>query len=200
MEKVGLKVVYVIEKGGFETMPEVEVKKEDERVSKRGRGELMGSGDWGPFAWWRTPSDFFTNPVSMMRRFRDEMDRIFSHIFKEEFNRKEATWSPAIEVTEEHGNLHVRAELPGLKPEDVKIEVTDEVLMIEGERKYEHEEKGKGVFRSERRYGKFYREIPLPGGASVDKAKAQFNNGVLEVTLRVPEHMSKRKEIPITTG
>lgn len=184
-------------------MPAVEVKKsekEEKGVSKPAWGELRGRGEWAPFAWWRSPSDFFTDPVSMMRRFRDEMDRIFPRIFREEADRKEATWSPVIEVTEENGNLHVRAELPGLKPEDVKIAATDEALMIEGERKYEHEEKGEGVFRSERRYGKFYRELPLPEGAAVDKAKAQFNNGVLEITLPVPERMSKRKQIPITTG
>jgi len=181
-------------------MAEVAVKKQEESVAKPGRSEVMGWGDWNPFAWWRIPSDFLTDPVSMMRRFRDEMDRVFPRIFREELDRKEATWSPAIEVTAEEGNLHVRAELPGLKPEDVKIEMTDEALMIEGERKYEHEEKGEGVFRSERRYGKFYREIPLPEGATVDKAKAHFTNGVLEITLPVPERMSKRKEIPITTG
>jgi len=181
-------------------MAEVEVKKEEKGVAKRGRSELMGWGNWDPLAWWRIPSDFFTDPVSVMRRFREEMDRVFPRIFKEEFDSKEATWSPAIEMTEEKGTLHVRAELPGLKAEDVKVEVTDEALMIEGERKYEHQEKGVGVFRSERRYGKFYREIPLPEGATVDKAKAQFNNGMLEITLPVPENMSKRKEIPITTG
>src|SRR2546422_10564118 len=85
-------------------------------------------------------------------------------------------------------------------PEDGKVEVTDGALIIQGERKYEHEENKKGVYRSERRYGQFYREIPLPESADVERAKAQFNNGVLEIKLPVPEQVSKRREIPIASG
>jgi HSP20 family protein len=83
--------------------------------------------------------------------------------------------------------------------EDVKVEALDDALVIQGERKFEHEEKRKGVFRSER-YGRFYREIPLPEGASADEAKAHFKNGVLEIELPVPERKSKRREIPIGSG
>jgi HSP20 family protein len=94
---------------------------------------------------------------------------------------------------------NVHAELPGLKPEDVKVELTDNALVIQGERKYEHEENKSGVYRSERRYGQFYREIPLPQGANAEQVKAQFNNGVLEVTLPVPEPTSNRRRIPVQT-
>ena len=107
---------------------------------------------------------------------------------------------PAIEMNERDGQLQVQTELPGLKPEDVKVEITDGALVIRGERKYEHEENKKGVYRSERRYGQFYREIPLPEGADVEQAKAQFNDGVLEIKVPVPEQMSKRREIPIASG
>jgi HSP20 family protein len=109
-------------------------------------------------------------------------------------------WSPAIEVREEDGKLRVHAELAGLKPEDVKVEALEHALVIQGERKYEHEEKQEGVVRSERRYGRFYREIPLPEGASADEAKAQFKDGVLEIELPVPERKSRRREIPIGNG
>ena len=180
-------------------MAEVDVKKnqkEEKAVTKRGENELANWGNWEPFSWWRTPSEFFSDPFSIMRRFREEMDRAFSRSFGEEFGGGKL-WSPAIEVTEQNGILQVHAELPGLQPEDVKIEATDDSLIIQGERKYEHEEKKEGVFRSERRYGKFYREIPLPEGANVDQAKARFNNGVLEVSLPVPERKSNRREIPI---
>ena len=107
---------------------------------------------------------------------------------------------PAIKINELDGQLQVRAELPGLKPEDVRVEVTDGALTIQGERKYEHEENKKGVYRSERRSGQFYREIPLPEGADVEQAKAQFNNGVLEIKLPVREQVSDRREIPIASG
>jgi HSP20 family protein len=123
-------------------MPEVDVKKnqkEEKSITRRGGSELASRGTWEPFSWWRTPSEFFSDPFSVMRRFREEMDRAFSRSFGEEFGSGEM-WSPAIEVTEQNGALQVHAELPGLRPEDVKIEATDDSLIIQGERKYEHEE------------------------------------------------------------
>jgi len=130
-----------------------------------------------------------------MRRFSKEMDRTFGRFFTRE--EGESFWSPAIEVTQGEGQLNVHADLPGLKPEDVRVEVTDDQLIIQGERKYEQEEKKKGFYRSERRYGQFYRTIPLPEGANTEQAKAHFANGVLEVGLPVPEQKSNRREIPI---
>jgi len=185
-------------------MANVDVKKnqkEETAVAKRGGNEVANWGNWDPFAWERTPSEFFNNPFSVMRRFREEMDCVFGRSFGEDSVGNGGVGAPAIEVTQQNGNLKVHAELAGLKPEDVKLEVTDDSLIIEGERKYEHEEKDKGgVYRSERRYGKFYRQIPLPEGANVDQANAQFNNGVLEVTLPVPERKTNRREIPIGGG
>ncbi len=187
-------------------MADVNVKKTSETnekaLQKRDseRGVSRRGGD--PFSFSLMPSDFFSaDPFSMMRRFREEMDRSFARFFGgTESGSETGVWTPAIEVAQRNGQLQVHAELPGLKPEDVKIEVTDDALVIHGERKFEHEENKGGVYRSERRYGQFYREIPLPEGANVEQAKAQFNNGVLEVSLPVPEQKSNRRTIPIESG
>ena len=103
-----------------------------------------------------------------------------------------ANWAPQTEVFERNGQLVVRADLPGLKKEDVHIDVEDDVLVIRGERKSEHEENRAGVYHSERSYGSFYRELALPEGVNPDQVKANFQNGVLEVTLPAPQKQEKR--------
>jgi HSP20 family protein len=94
----------------------------------------------------------------------------------------------------------VRAELPGLNPGEVKLEITDDAIVIQGERKEEHEGTKGGVHVTERRYGKFYRAVPLPDGARADDARAAYAKGVVEITVPVEEQRSKRREIPIQTG
>jgi HSP20 family protein len=153
------------------------------------RGAYPSIFDW-------SPSEFFSaSPFALMRRFSDEMDRMF------EGRRGElAPWSPAVEVSERDGKLEIRADLPGLNEKDVKVEVTDEGLIIQGERKREHEEHREGYHRSERSYGQFYRVIPLPEGANVDQARAEFRNGELRVNVPVPQQQRKSREIPISAG
>ncbi len=73
-------------------------------------------------------------------------------------------------------------------------------LVIQGERKEEHEEKKEGFYRSERSYGQFYRLIPLPDDVNLDQVRADFNNGVLEITVPVPQTQQRRNEIPIGVG
>jgi HSP20 family protein len=171
---------------------------EQQSLTRQTGGEVAGRGFWDPLSSW-TPSEFFSsNPFSLMRRFTEEMDRTFGRFFKGQ--GEESFWSPAIEVTQNEGQLKVHAELAGLKPEDVHVEVMNDQLILRGERKYEHEEKNKGVYRSERRYGQFYRSIPLPEGAATEQAKAQFNNGVLEITMPAPEQKGSRREIPIESS
>ena len=146
-----------------------------------------------------SPSDFFRmDPFSLMRRMSQDLDNIFAESGVGQ--HQDRAWAPAIEVQQRGENYVVRADLPGLKPEDVKLEVTDDAIVIEGERKSEHEENKSGVHMCERRYGRFYRAIPLPEGARTEDAKANFNNGVLEVTIPTPEQKSKRRSIPIHGG
>jgi HSP20 family protein len=164
-------------------------------------GALERRGSSFPSLFSLSPRDFFSaSPFELMRRFTDEMDRAFENWGLSRGSwagGQTAVWSPAVEVFERDNNLVVRAELPGLNKDDVKVEVTDDGLVIQGERKREHEEKGEGFYRSERSYGQFYRLIPLPEGADAEQAKAQFENGVLEVAVPVPESQRRRRSIPI---
>jgi HSP20 family protein len=141
---------------------------------------------------------FNVNPFALMRRFTEDMDKVFGPMSKEATQL--ADWRPAMDVKEEKGKFVVKADLPGVNKEDVKVTVTDGVLTVEGERKHEKEEKGEGYFRSERAYGNFYRSIELPEGANADQASAQFSNGVLEIAVPMPETQHKRQEIPIHDG
>ena len=140
---------------------------------------------------------FRANPFSLLKRMTEEMDRVFQEVGMEREGTNGGGWSPAIEVSQRAGNYSVRAELPGLEPNDVKVEVENDSLVIQGERKFEHEEKDGGVQRTERQYGLFYRSIPLPEGANVEQAQAKFHNGILEVTIPVPDQQANRRSIPI---
>jgi len=150
------------------------------------------------------------NPFGMMRRFTKDMERLFDDFggfrFPDFFDKeslpfgtelKDFDWMPQIEVLQKNGDLMVKADLPGLTKDDVKVELTDEMLTISGERKEEKEEKREGFFRSERTYGRFYRQIPLPEGATTDKANATFMNGVLEVKIPVAKTGSQARKIEI---
>jgi HSP20 family protein len=105
-----------------------------------------------------------------------------------------------VEVTQSGNNLVIRADLPGLSENDVSVEATDEGLILQGERKREETKEEGGVYRSERVYGRFYRFIPLPENAKTDQAQANFRNGVLEVTVPVPELERKRRQIPVSSS
>jgi HSP20 family protein len=103
-------------------------------------------------------------------------------------------------VSERDGEYVVRAELAGLKPEDVRLETTDDALILQGERKIEREEDRGDVHRTEIRYGQFYRVVPLPDGANTNQVVARFRDGVLEVTIPVSQQQAQRREIPIQTS
>jgi HSP20 family protein len=152
----------------------------------------------GEYPFMLAPQEFFrANPFSLLRRMTEEMDRVFQEVGLEREGSSGTGWSPAIEVSQREGKYNIHAELPGLEPKDVKVEVENDALVIQGERRFEQEEKEAGMQRTERQYGLFYRSIPLPEGAKVEQAKAKFHNGVLEVTIPVPEQQSNRRSIPI---
>ena len=137
-------------------------------------------------------------PFSFMRRMMDDIDRMFGGVggFGDEgLMLASNTWSPQVEVFEKNGNLVVRADLPGLDRKDIKVNVDDGALTIEGERRTEHEEKREGFFHSERSYGSFTRRIPLPRGVDASACDASFENGVLEVSLKLPKQSTRSVEI-----
>jgi HSP20 family protein len=98
------------------------------------------------------------------------------------------------------GKLVVSAELPGLDDEDITVAIQDNAIVIQGEREFEQEEDEGGIHRTELRYGRFYRAIPLPEGAKTEQARAEFNNGVLKISVPVPQEQSNSRQIPIETG
>jgi HSP20 family protein len=155
-------------------------------------------------------------PFAIMRRFARDMDHLFEEFGLEsglhmprflsrgrELLRREtgfipAEWSPRVDVVEVKGQFVVRADLPGLSKDDVKVEINDDVITIQGERKQEKKEEREGYCYSECSYGSFYRAIPLPEGADASKATAEFRKGVLEVIVPAPacpEPKARRLEV-----
>ncbi|HWO72073.1 MAG TPA: Hsp20/alpha crystallin family protein [Dehalococcoidia bacterium] len=135
------------------------------------------------------------------RTFRDiweEMDRLwesFPRFPRLRTSILEPAW-PAIDVYEKDGSLVVKADVPGMKPEDIDVTISEDGLTISGQRQEEKEVKDKDYYRCERSYGSFVRQIALPAGADRDKAEARFKDGVLEVRLPLSEG-AKHKKIEI---
>jgi HSP20 family protein len=129
-----------------------------------------------------------------MREMTSEFDRIFGEsprpFFRWPALRRRAIsefgWYPKIDVFEKDNRLVTKIDLPGMKKEDVKVEVTDGQLAISGERMRETEEKGEEFYQCEREDGSFYRAVPLPEGAKIEDVKATFTDGVLEVSVPLP--------------
>jgi HSP20 family protein len=167
-------------------------------------------------------SDAGAHPLMLLQRMAQDMDRLFeqfgfgrpgfsltpgmARLFDEGssggrsslIGTQQTLWSPQVELVRRGDKLVVQADLPGVKKDDLKIEVQDDVLTLSGERREEHEEDGDGYYHSERSYGRFYRAIPLPEGVNADQVDATFANGVLEVAFAAPrreEHEAKRIEI-----
>ena len=137
----------------------------------------------------------------MFRRLSHELDEMLGQFGFEAPTftptTKEAIWAPRVEMLTKNGDLVVRAELPGIKKEDISIELTPEEIVLKGERKQEKEEHKEGFYRAERTYGSFYRALPLPEGASIDAAKASVKDGVLEVTMPVAKIAAKSRKLEI---
>ncbi len=127
---------------------------------------------------------------------RDEVERTFDRFFGETLPaRHPRTWAPAVDVLEKDEDIIVRAELAGMKPEDVEITLTDESLVIRGEKKESEEVKGEDFYRRETSFGAFHRTIALPATVEKERIKAVFSDGVLEV--RLPKSKEAAKAIKI---
>jgi HSP20 family protein len=135
-------------------------------------------------------------PFRELRNMHDEMDRLFSSLWPKAAVRDagaSAAWAPAIDVYEEKDRYVVKAELPGVKREDVSLSLTDDVLTIKGERRYEKEEKQEGFLRVESAYGGFQRVLQLPQTVKGDAVSAEFKDGILKITLPKAESVKSRE-------
>jgi HSP20 family protein len=152
----------------------------------------------------RTPEA--TGPFGLVHRLADEMDRIFEDFglgprwtsATRALTPSVEMWAPQIDMFQRGNELVVKADLPGMTKDDVKIDVTDDAITITGERRREHEEEREGIYRIERSSGSFRRVVALPEGAITDQAKATFRNGVLEVTMPAPpEQVTRGRRLEI---
>jgi|RhiMethySRZTD1v2_1073278.scaffolds.fasta_scaffold40256_3 HSP20 family protein len=141
----------------------------------------------------REPEKQGGRPRDLLRRVSRDLDRAFGVFGTGLFGSLAPSWFgemtrwPEIEVFQRGNRLVVRADVPGLKEDDVNVEVRGKDLYIFGERRSETERTEGGIYRSERSYGSFTRVIPLPEGAKSETASATFENGVLEIEVEIPK-------------
>ncbi len=131
-------------------------------------------------------------PVREMMTLREAMDRLFDDAFTRPISMSGGSIVPAIDVYQNADEVVVKASLPGLKAEDVQISVTADILTLRGEFKEENEQEGKTYHLRENRYGAFERQVMLPTDVQTDKAKADFENGILTITLPKAETVKPR--------
>ena len=151
------------------------------------------------------PLSSFTrwNPIrdleDMQRRFSTLLDIAPTGNGGEKERLTVTEWSPSVDISEDDKEFLVKAELPDVKREDIKVNVENGVLTITGERKFEKEEKGKKYHRIERSYGSFTRSFTLPEAVKADKVAAEFKDGLLHVRLPKDES-AKPKNIAVNVG
>jgi HSP20 family protein len=136
-----------------------------------------------------------------LNNLRDEIDRLFEVPWAEltHTSRLLSHWTPALDVFEDKDSLTVKAELPGMKKEDIELSLHDGCLSISGERKGESKHADAEVYRAERFVGRFQRTVSLPTPVATDKVKAQYKDGILTVTLPKTEE-AKPKHIDVTVA
>ena len=151
---------------------------------------------------WQRPETGRWDPFQQLTTLRDEIDRLFETPFSgltEGSQPFMSGWSPALDVYEDKDNLIVKAELPGMKKEEIEISLQDGVLTLSGERKENAKHEGAELHRSERFVGRFQRTLTLHAEVQVDQVKATYQDGILTVTL--PKHeAAKPKQIQIKTS
>ena len=141
------------------------------------------------------------SPVEQLSTLSQEINRLFDSPFGEFTRHMELLNGrmPALDVYEDKDNLIVKAELPGMKREEIDISFHDGTLTISGERKYDEKNEGAETYRAERFFGKFHRTLTLPKPVQSDKAKATYQNGILTVTLPKTEE-AKPKQIQVNVN
>jgi HSP20 family protein len=134
-------------------------------------------------------------PLRELGSLQNEMNRLFNTVFDTPQPAGSAMrrWMPAMDLVESDENFVLRADLPGLSEEDIKIEFEDGTLTVSGERKAEHESKSEGYYRVERAFGSFSRSLTLPQGIDPEAVTANFDRGVLEVRIPKPEQRKPRR-------
>ena len=147
---------------------------------------------WRP-RWGITPWRPFREMEEMERRLDEIFGRPFLPREWRRFPVEEKEWLPAVEMFEKEDKFVVRAELPGMRQEDVDISVTDDTLTIKGEKKSESEVKEENYYFSERAYGSFFRSIAIPSNVDAKKIDACFEDGVLEVSMPKAAEVKPRK-------
>lgn len=141
-------------------------------------------------------------PVRELGTIQSEFNRLFNSFFDTPTvggGAAQRRWVPAMDLVETEGEYVLRADLPGLGEDDVKIELDERVLTISGERHSEHEAREAGFYRVERSSGSFRRTLTLPEGVDADAIRATFDKGVLEVRVPKPEQRQPRR-VQITVG
>ena len=135
------------------------------------------------------------NPYHNSVSFPFGIEKLFNE-FDLDNKNSDSTWNPMVDITESKDQFELKAEIPGLKKEDINISFEDDKLTLSGERNREEEKDGKNYHRIERSYGKFQRSFQFPGNVSVDKIDAKYKNGILAVNIPKSED-AKPKEIAI---
>jgi HSP20 family protein len=142
------------------------------------------------------------NPFRELEEIQNRLSSVFGRTPVRGFGEEAMTfseWTPLVDITEDDKEYLIKAELPEVKKEDVKVTVENGTLTITGERKFEKEEKGKKYHRMERAYGSFMRSFTLPEGAAGEKVSADFKDGVLKVHLPKSAE-AKPKSIDVKIG
>lgn len=132
-------------------------------------------------------------PFSLLDELRSELDRVWDWPRLTRGDGEKLTWWPRMDVFRKKDNLVIKADLPGMKKEDVEVAIEEGDLILRGERKEETELEEENVYRWERSYGSFFRRLPLTFEVKPEAVNANFKDGVLEVTLPIPKEEKKPK-------
>jgi HSP20 family protein len=171
-------------------------------ASRRGSSALSPYGGYG------------SGPFSTMRRITEDIDRLFDSFgfgrsfFPSEFGQGAqsgyndpqgtfALWAPHVDVVERDGKLLISADLPGVRKEDVKVEINQDSVTLQGQRHQERTSSDRGYYQSERSYGSFYRTILLPEGVNTESASATFRDGVLQIEVQAPSQQGRGRTLEI---